>query len=313
MAVADELQDVGDLGDGSSDVDAGAATATLETIAKADGQRKWSAPPVLVLGSTSWTPHAVGRGKAVLHVALLSALPRYVVKRLHAAHAEGYKVHVAITTGALYEENWVELLVAVDAQVYVIDDFDKKARFKRRHVMAAMADLQVPVAPALRARLGDLVLRSLDVGTAQEKGRRLEALLAFLFSQVSDFRVVLRNHRNKSQEIDLTVQIDNFSGRVWLTPGKPLILVEAKNRKSKTDQPAFSILVTKIRTKRQAVRIGFLVSTSGFTADLEKESLRYSEADFCIVLIDGDALRQLLLSDDLDRDLERMVIEAMMD
>jgi hypothetical protein len=52
---------------------------------------------------------------------------------------------------------------------------------------------------------------------------------------------------------------------------------------------------------------------SGFTADLEKESLRYSESELCIVLIDDDCLEKLLASDDLDGELESLVIAALMD
>lgn len=293
------------------DVDANAAEAIVADVMAKDRQRKWAAPALLTLGSTSWRPSAVGNGQNVLHVALLDTLPSFLVRRFVAAHAAGFRLHVALTTAALYQPAWLRLLSEVDAHVYVVDDFDKAARYRRRHVLAAVADLQVPVSPTDRAAIGKIALDRIDAGTAQEKGRRLEALLAFLFSQVSDFRVVLRNHRNKSQEIDLTLQIDNFSRRVW--HGKPLILVEAKNRSTKADQPTFSVLVTKIRTKRQSVKIGILVSTTGFTADLERESLRYSESDLCVVLIGPAELRALFESEDLDDHLERMVIKALMD
>lgn len=300
------------LGDESAvDVDATATEAIVAAVMAKDRRRKWTAPTLLTLGSTSWRPSAVGKGQAVLHVALLDTLPSFLIRRFLAAHAAGHRLHVALTTAALYKPAWLRLLTEVDAHVYVVDDFDRGARYNRRHVLAAVADLQVPVSPSDRAAIGEIALGQIDAGTAQEKGRRLEALLAFLFSQVSDFRVVLRNHRNKSQEIDLTLQIDNFSRRVW--QGKPLILVEAKNRSAKADQPTFSVLVTKIRTKRQSVKIGILVSTTGFTADLERESLRYSEADLCVVLIGPDKLRALLESNDLDAQLEKMVIEALVD
>lgn len=313
MEVSEGIDDGRAVDDQSTDVDVKAAAKALESIVKADPSRKWSSPCLLTFGTVSWRPDACGKGNAVLHVALLTELPKYVARRLRAAHVGGYRVHVAITTVALFQTDWVKLLVEIDAELFIIDDFERRARFKRRHILAAIADLQIPVSPTFRAALGTIALENIESGNSQEKGRRLEALLAFLFSQVSDFRVVLRNHRNKSQEIDLTIQIDNFSGRVWFTPGKPLVLVEAKNRKEKTDQPAFSVLVTKIRTKRQAVRIGFLVSPTGFTADLEKESLRYSESELCIVLIDGKRLKELVLSPDLDGDLERLVIQTLMD
>ena len=293
------------------DVDAVAAEGVIASITAHDRRRKWEPAVTLNLGAVSWRPSAIGKSSAVLHVALLDTLPRFLIRRVSAAHAAGHRIHVALTTAALFQPSWIQFLTEVDAEVYVIDDFERGGRYKRRHVLAAIADLQVPVSPADRAGVGGIALQRLSAGTAQEKGRRLEALLAFLFSQVSDFRVVLRNHRNKSQEIDLVLQIDNFSQRVW--HGKPLVLVEAKNRATKADQPTFSVLVTKIRTKRQSVKLGFLVSTTGFTADLERESLRYSESDLCIVLIGPETLRELVESADLDGALEKLVIQALMD
>jgi len=294
-----------------SNVDADAAEGIVAAIVAKDRRRKWADPVVLKFGSASWRPSAVGKGEAVLHVALLETLPRFVERRLLAAHKAGHRVHVGLTTAGLYQFDWLRVLTMVDAMVYVVDDFDKASRYRRRHVLAAVADLQIPVSPDARAALGQIVLDQVGAGNAQEKGRRLEAVLAFLFGQVSDFRVALRNHRNKSQEIDLTLQIDNFSRRVW--HGKPLILVEAKNRAAKADQQTLSVLVTKIRTKRQSVKIGFLVATAGFTSDLERELLRYSESDLCVVLIGPDELRALLLTSDLDEHLEKLVIKALVD
>jgi restriction endonuclease len=295
------------------DVDLKAVESCLADVAARDKARAWGPPDRLQLGRVAWTPDAIGKEKAVLQVALVGGLPRYLGSRLRAAHDDGHVVHVAVTTGVLYTPEWLDLLVGVDAFVYVVDDWSEKTRFKRRHVLAAIADMQVPVSPDQRRTLGMTALNMLGSGSPQDRGRRLEALLAFLFSQVTDFRVARRNHRNKSQEIDLVLQIDSYSQRVWQNPGRPLVLVEAKNRKEPTGAPVLAGLVRKIQTKRQSVKIAFLVATSGVTRDLEIESLRGSTEDHCVVVIGPSELRSLIQAPDLDDGLEKLVVDALID
>jgi Holliday junction resolvase-like predicted endonuclease len=295
------------------DVDLKAVEACIADVAAKDKTRAWGPAERLQLGRLAWTPDAIGKKNAVLQVALIGDLPRYLGSRLRAAHADGHVVHVAVTTAVLYTPEWLDLLVEVDAFVYVVDDWTDAMRFKRRHVLAAIADMQVPVSPDQRQRLGVTALDMLGDGSSQDRGRRLEALLAFLFSQVTDFRVVRRNHRNKSQEIDLVLQIDSYSERVWQNPGRPLVLVEAKNRKEPTGAPVLAGLVRKIQTKRQTVKIAFLVSTSGVTKDLEIESLRGSTEDHCVVVIGPGQLRSLLQDPYLDDSLEKLVLDALID
>ena len=292
------------------DVDLTAVADCVEKIQAVDKARKWRSPERLELGETAWTPDAVGKNDAVLQAALAVDLPRYLKSRLRAAHAKGHTVHMAVSAVVLYSSEWLDLLVGVDAFVYVVDDFQERGRFKRRHVLAAIADLQVPVAPDHRRVLGETALRMLGDGSSQDRGRRLEAILAFLFSQVSDFRVVRRNHRNKSQEIDLVLQIDAHSERVWQNQGRPLILVEAKNHKKPIGAAVLAGLTRKIQTKRKMVKIAFLVSVSGVTGDLHIESLRGSTEDHCVVIIGLHELHSLLTESDLDGNLERLVLDA---
>lgn len=293
------------------DVDLKAVESCIADVRARDKARAWGPAERLQLGNVAWTPDAIGKKGAVLHVALIGDLPRYLRSRLRAAHANDHVVHVAISTAVLYSPDWLDLLVEVDAFVYVVDDWtEKKMRFKRRHILAAVADIQVPVAPDQRQKLAATAFQMLSEGSAQDRGRRLEALLAFLFSQVADFRVVRRNHRNKSQEIDLVLQIEGYSKRVWHNPGRPLVLVEAKNRKEPTGAAVLAGLVRKIQTKRQMVKIAFLVSTSGVTTDLELESLRGSTEDHCVVVIGPGELRGLAESANLDDSLEKLVLDA---
>jgi len=300
------------LSDPVPDVDNGVIPEILNGIVKKDRKRKWVVGKELRLDGRAWRPSATNAHDEVLHVTALGTLPRWVDRRLRAA-ARQRTVYVALPLSALYTREWRRLLVSTDAFVYVIDDDNERLRTKRRHVLAALADLQIPVSPDERIALASSTLDNLDAGTAQLKGARLEALLAFLFGQVSDFRVVHRNYRNRTQEIDLVLQLDGYSSRIWHIPGTPLLLVEAKNRGEKADPATYSVFLNKMRTKRNNVRYGFLVATAGFSEDARRESLRYSTGKHCIVMLGPSELRTLVEARDIDSALEGLVRAAVLD
>lgn len=299
--------------DTPTDVDTRVADDALQFVIDGDAKRRWQTGVDIDLGAVSWRPNAANDAGAVLHVATLDSLPRWVARRILLAAASSHAVHVAITLSALYTADWRELLTKADARVYVVDDRDKAMRTKRRHVLAALADLQIPVSPDERKSLGAIALEMMTTGSAQDKGARLEALLAFLFGQVTDYRVVERNYRNSTQEIDIVLQIDSFSTRIWQIPGRPLILVEAKNRSERTDSATFAVLVNKVRTKRKSVKFAFLVAMAGFTEDAKRESLRHSTSNLCVVMLAAADVRALVEADDLDAELETLVRRSLTD
>jgi hypothetical protein len=120
--------------------------------------------------------------------------------------------------------------------------------------------------------------------SGRREGRRFEVLLAYLLSQVTDFRVVERNLRTATQELDIVLQIDRHSQRAW-QQHVPFMLVEAKNWNDRIPQSVVSALMGKVRTKGQSCKMASLIATGGFTADAKKEELRYSESENRIVMI----------------------------
>jgi hypothetical protein len=210
----------------------------------------------------------------------------------------------------LFNEATLKLCADIDAHVIVVND-RRLPTLEPLHFMAALAELGVPVEQPLRSSLANKVLGIIEDGTPHEKGRRLEALLAFLFSSVRDLRVVERNFETDTQEIDIVLQVDNFSNRVWRMSG-PLLLVESKNTKDATPQNVVSLLIHKIRGKRGACKLGFLVSLNGFTSDAMREELRISESENCVAMLDKDDLIALFEAEDLDEELEKIVRRAML-
>ena len=258
-----------------------------------------------------WSPNLVRQEKRwALHVHLSAGAPRYIVRRLVSARNSGYVVHVAVTLEGLYDADVLELLSDTDAYVYVIDP--DGCPTPRRHHLAALADLGVPVEPALRRRLCDAAWNRRTEGTGNQKGRRLEALLAFVLAQIGDFRVSKRNFRTETGEIDIVLQIDNFSGRCWNDPGVPFILVESKNTSDPAGQPVISLLIRRLQTSRRRARIGLVFSTGGFTSDAEKEELRLSETELCVAFFDGATIEALIAHPDPDAFLDEHIGRAML-
>lgn len=285
----------------------------LAEIRSADRKPKWQPNVELVLGTRRWRPPAVSADRSrLLYVCLLPELPRYVAERLQLAAKDGIQVTVALPISTLYSQSVVATLASVDADVMVIDDFRAARRYKRRHVLAAMADVEVPVDVTVRQSIGRVVSSRLDVGTKQERGKRFEGLLAFIFSQIGDLRVVERNYRNKTEELDIVLQIDSISNRAWHESGVPFIIVEAKNWKDKVPQTVVSTLITKLQTKRSTAKIALLVSMGGFTEDARLQELRFSAQKLCVAMIDKSDVLTLIEADDLDDQLEVLVRRALL-
>lgn len=274
---------------------------------------KWQRDVELALGPKRWRPSAVSLDKArLLYVYLQDELPRFVSDRLRLASSHQISVTVALPIASLFKPEVIELLVDLEAEVLVVDDYAVGKRLTPRPILLALAEVEVPISPASRQTICRSIWGRISEGTAQERGYRLEALLAFLFSQVQDLKVIERNYRTETEEIDLVLQVDNFSPRVWQRPGVPFILVEAKNRADKASQQVMSVLLTKLQTKRGTSRIAFLVSLAGFTEDAKMQELRFSTQDVCVVMIDRAELESLIEAEDLDGSLETLVRRALL-
>lgn len=296
-----------------SPISANDVSAVLDEILVADATSGWLRDEELALGSKRWRPSALsGDRSVVLYICLLQEFPRFVVERLRLCKAAGLELRIALTVSALFQAEILEVLVDLDCDVLVVDDYNKARRMERRHVLTALADIEVPLSSEVRRDIGRRIWARVGEGTAQERGRRLEGLLAFIFAQVQDLKVVEHNYRNATEEIDLVLQVDNFSSRVWQNSGVPFILVEAKNRVDKASQAMMSILITKLQTKRGTAKIGIMVSLAGFTDEAKMQELRFSTENVCVAMIDRQGVETLIEASDLDETLEIMVRQALL-
>lgn len=273
----------------------------------------WEAGGSIELGDgQAWKPDLVRKDRsALLHVHVADRLRGYATKRFAAALDSGVEVHVATTLGRLYNAELLEQLAAVDAHVHLIDGPLPVEKAER--VLALLADLQIRVPPALRTSLAnhgwDMSSRE---GTSHQKGKRFEALVAFLLSQVDGFSVFERNYRTDTEEIDAVVRRGELSERVWSLANAPFILAEAKNHKDGISQGMFSQFRLKMMTKRATVRIGLMFSRTSVSGDATEQEKRFASEELTIAFLDGDAIEKWIEAQDGTEYLDRLISEAML-
>jgi len=107
--------------------------------------------------------------------------------------------------------------------------------------------------------------------------------------------------RTSTEEIDLVIL--NTSVSEFWKKESPVILVEAKNQKKKTDKNDVVQFRSKIKNRSGRAKLGIIVSSASFTRTVREELLRSSEGDTVIIT--------LLLSDIIERcsDFEAFIIE----
>ena len=271
----------------------------------------WRSGTTLDLGGVKWTPHLVSQDERdVVHIHLADELPRYIQRRLAAAVSRGLRIRVALTLEALYDYDVLTSLSDVDAYVFVVSEDGEIDG--PHHFLAALGDQDVPVDHDLRVRLATATWSRRADGGSHEKGRRLEALLAFLLGQVSDFAIRSRNFRGDTDEIDIVVQIVGPSNHCWREEGVPFILVESKNWVEKSGQAQISLLIRHMDTRRGRVRIGMFFSANGFTSDARDEVLKLASTPLCVVLAGPDEIEEWIAASDPDRFLEDLVAAPML-
>lgn len=264
----------------------------------------------LQFGDISWRPHLVDEdGKALLYLHRADRLRPYIVDRIAAAAQAGYEVHIATSIAMLYDEEALEKLVPLDIIIHALD----AETIKPAHILSVVAEAGIQLSAAVRTRLGRKLLElSQADGSKQVRGRRFEALLCFLLSQVVDFTVIERNLRTDTEELDAVIQQRATSGRCWATLGAPFIILEGKNWKDKVPQREISVLRVKLEGRRGTTRIGLIVGAGGFTGDALDQEMRFASGDLTIVCVGPDELIEWIDAADGDDYLEQLVRRAML-
>jgi hypothetical protein len=273
--------------------------------------RSWKPGTALDLGDVRWTPSAMAlKPKRALYVHLTTGIPNFVARRVRAAAAAGWHIHVATEVEGLYDADLLRLLAEVDGNVYVIGEDGPVP--DAVYYLAALGDHGIPVYLDLRRHLATASWERRANGTNHDKGRRLEGLLAFLLGQTEDYRIFERNFRGDTDEIDITIQVDRATARCWYEPGVPFLLVEAKNRAETTGSHVVALLSREIENRRGRVRLGLLFTTSGFSPEAKAEEGKNARTDICVAMFEPDDIVAWINAGDPDKFLEDHVIRAML-
>ncbi|MFP7721792.1 restriction endonuclease [Lysobacter sp. A3-1-A15] len=273
----------------------------------------WSKPTrALDLGGVRWSPDYVN-GSAALAIVVGNKVPSFLERRLRAAKIAGARLLCVVDWTALSSREALLLLSEVGAEVALIDD--ALAISPPLPLLKFLGVEEFAVDPDVRKELIRHGIEAcLSASTSDLKGKTLEWLLHFMFSQVQDFRVRSCNYKTASEELDVVVQLTTIDGRrCWAHMSAPFLVVEAKNRSDKASQEVVSKLNTVISVKRGACKIGIIVSLSGFTSGASTQVLKLAASDRIFVLIDKKKLERWGFSDDYDGVLDDIVSEAVLD
>jgi hypothetical protein len=272
----------------------------------------WAIPnEALDLDGVRWTPHLLDAdGRRVLHVHVSATVPKHMTRRLRAAAAAGYGICVALKLESLFDAGLLRMLAEVDARVYVLDA--PRHNDEPTHCLAALADNQIRVSNDLRREVASEQWGRRGLGSNFEKGRRLEALLAFLLGQVHGLRVFERNFNGETDEIDIAVQVDTVGNRCWCEPGVPFIVVEAKNWARTVGSSVVSLLIRKLQTRRGRARLGLLFAASGFSSEARDEELKEAQTSLCVAMLGPREIEAWINAEEPDEFLERFVGRAML-
>lgn len=141
-------------------------------------------------------------------------------------------------------------------------------------------------------KINELVKKVRDKNLSKnEKGIVLEALLVKLFESIKGIKVTERV-RTATEEIDLALSNDCKKG-FWKNE-TPIVLVEAKNQKKKTDKNDIVIFRDKVENRRGRCKLGFFISSAGYTKTVDQTLLRGSKNDTVIVLLTVDEILKRL-------------------
>lgn len=124
--------------------------------------------------------------------------------------------------------------------------------------------------------------------SSKAKGDALEDFIEFILKSIKGTKIVFRNRRTETEEIDLVVSCEG-EHPLRSTLGT-YFMIECKNwMSSRVGAPEVREFFAKLYKRRGEIKVGYLISTGTFTEDATKEALQLSGEMF-ITLVDNNDL-----------------------
>lgn len=144
---------------------------------------------------------------------------------------------------------------------------------------------------------------------ANRKGKLLEDLMVLLVKTIPGFNHVFVRRQNDIEEIDILIRNES-ADPLWHHEG-PYFLVECKNWSKPVEARELSVFMQKLKNRYGRCRLGFFVAPGGFTGPFKEDLRLRREGDFFIVVIDREALRGLIESNDRNTYLKNLHTDAL--
>ncbi|MDA1056024.1 MAG: response regulator [Planctomycetota bacterium] len=149
--------------------------------------------------------------------------------------------------------------------------------------------------------------------TKAKRGASLESLMGLLFGTLPGWEKVESRVNSKTEEIDLVI-LNESTNEFWRRFG-PLVIVECKNwsRKTKPGRSDFDSFYSKMSRRGEGnCRLGFFVSVNGVAKTFHVELDRISRDTNSIVILDLDAIWNLICAGDRGALLKQLVTSSML-
>jgi hypothetical protein len=270
------------------------------------------------LKGVPWGPHVYVPGrKQAWHV--LHSSPENTAwsdrMALAAKKIKGLRLGVAAPLDVLSDPVVLEAADVLQCSILPVeedgDDYKAVPGF-RASIADVVYEHRLILDPKLAKRVLDRALeRALQNRDSYKKGALLELVVAVMLSQVKGFEVTDLNISSTNQEIDVHVTNRNSSGPLGRGP---FVLAEAKNWKEPIPRKEYDAFAKKLRTRKGMAKLGVFVTTGTFEKGVYVETIRDSEKDDVIVLLNKKSLPQVWRDHpDITRGLEAAVKVAVYD
>lgn len=267
--------------------------------------------------SVPWGPHVYVPGtKQAWHVLTETPDGDAWLSRMRSAVAtvSGLRLGVAGTLDTLKSPHIIKAVDELECAVLPVveTDFGYRSLGLRASVADVIYEHRLVLEPLLARELLERCLtRAAKAQGTYNKGATLELLVALMLSQVTGFEVTDKNILSRNQEVDVHATNRNIAGP--LGRGQ-FVLAECKNWKDPVPRKEYNAFASKLRTRHGMAKLGVMVTTSTFESGVYDETLRESERDDVVALLDKDSLPKVWRDwPDVTRGMENAVKNAVYD